>query len=229
MNRFNKDLIESLTEACEHAGGSPSSVRVRRAGAAVSAPDVRAFAEACIYARSIFVHYITLFEQTPIDDHPLKEVAPYFFGDLNRMLREYLILQVCKLTDRETDARGNESLTVEFLSTNSDFTADAEAAAVIKMRADKIRQFRSKLKTARDKLIAHADRRSILNGQLLGGADLSAWKEFWLDLQVFVNVLWKRYFGEGSLYICGIAGSSDSVTLVQTLRTFAANGLPRIA
>ena len=28
MNRFTKDLIESLTEACEHAEGNPNLVQV---------------------------------------------------------------------------------------------------------------------------------------------------------------------------------------------------------
>src|SRR5258708_9730080 len=38
MNRFSKDLIEGLTEACEHAEGKPSHVRVH----VVEVPDVRA-------------------------------------------------------------------------------------------------------------------------------------------------------------------------------------------
>ena len=38
MNKFSKDLIESLTEACEHAEGKRSEVRVH----AVKVPDVRA-------------------------------------------------------------------------------------------------------------------------------------------------------------------------------------------
>jgi putative transcriptional regulator len=38
MNRFSKDLIESLTEAYEHAEGKPSEVRVH----VVEVPDVRA-------------------------------------------------------------------------------------------------------------------------------------------------------------------------------------------
>ena len=29
MNSFSRDLIESLTEACEHAEGNPKVVRVR--------------------------------------------------------------------------------------------------------------------------------------------------------------------------------------------------------
>jgi putative transcriptional regulator len=38
MNKFNKELIESLTEACEHAEGKRSEDRVH----VVDVPDVRA-------------------------------------------------------------------------------------------------------------------------------------------------------------------------------------------
>ena len=38
MNKFSKELIESLTEACEHAEGEPSEIRVH----VVEVPDVRA-------------------------------------------------------------------------------------------------------------------------------------------------------------------------------------------
>ena len=38
MNKFSKELIESLTEACEHAEGKPNRVRVH----VVEVPDVRA-------------------------------------------------------------------------------------------------------------------------------------------------------------------------------------------
>jgi putative transcriptional regulator len=38
MNKFSKALIESMTEACEHAEGKPQPVRVH----VVEIPDVRA-------------------------------------------------------------------------------------------------------------------------------------------------------------------------------------------
>src|SRR6516162_10297333 len=38
MNKFGKELIESLTEACDHAEGKPSGMRVH----VVEVPDVRA-------------------------------------------------------------------------------------------------------------------------------------------------------------------------------------------
>jgi len=38
MNQFGKDLIESLTEVCDHAEGKPNAVRT----STVDRPDVRA-------------------------------------------------------------------------------------------------------------------------------------------------------------------------------------------
>src|SRR6266851_3691784 len=38
MNRFSKELIETLTEACEHAEGKPDAVRVH----VIEVPDVKA-------------------------------------------------------------------------------------------------------------------------------------------------------------------------------------------
>jgi len=38
MSAFSKDLIESLTEACEHAEGKPNGMRIHT----VEVPDVRA-------------------------------------------------------------------------------------------------------------------------------------------------------------------------------------------
>ena len=38
MNKFSKELIESLSEACQHGEGKPSEVRVH----GVEVPDVRA-------------------------------------------------------------------------------------------------------------------------------------------------------------------------------------------
>jgi hypothetical protein len=74
--------------------------------------------------------------------------------------------------------------------------------------------------------MAHPDRESILDGRPLGGVQQDTWVDFWLDLQVLVNLLWKRYLGDDSMDICGAAGSSDAVTMIQSLRTFTGSGLP---
>jgi hypothetical protein len=175
------------------------------------------------------MHYKAIFEETPLNENPLKGLSAYFFADLGWMFREYIILQVCKLTDPAVDGRGNENLTVKFLTANADFSTDPAAAIELQARAESIEQFRSQLKPARDKIISHSDRKSILDGRPLGGTPPDAWVDFWLDLQVFVKLLWKRYLGDDAMNICGVAGISDAIVMIQALRTFAASGLPLTA
>jgi len=297
MNKFSKDLIESLSEACEHAEGKPSGVRVhvvevpdvrairrqlrmsqqefarvyhiplatlknweqgrrqpdapaaayleliakrpREAGevepgrpkptATVAVEDLRAFVSACISARSLYMHYKAIFEDTALEENPLNKLSPFFFRDLGLMFHKYIILQVCKLTDPAVDGRGNENLTVKFLTANADFSTNPAGAAELRARAAKIEKFRSQLKPARDKIISHSDRKTILAGRPLGAVQPDAWADFWLDLQVFVNLLWKRYLGDDGMEICGVAGVSDAVVMIQALRTFAAGDLPLTA
>jgi hypothetical protein len=52
MNKFGKELVESLTEACEHAEGKPGSVRLAGQREETATPARRAllaFAEAWTY------------------------------------------------------------------------------------------------------------------------------------------------------------------------------------
>jgi putative transcriptional regulator len=296
MNKFSRDLIESLTEACEHAKGKPSEVRVHvvevpdvrairrqlrmsqqefarvyriplatlknweqgrrqpdapaaayleliakrsreakevepersRPTTTVTVSDVQAFADLCIYARSVYTHYKEIFEKTLPTQNPLKKLSPHFYGDLAWMLREYIILQVCKLTDPAADGRGHENLTVKFLMVNADFGTDPAGADKLRLRAEKIEQFRARLKPARDKFISHLDRKSVLDGRPLGGASTTAWNAFWHDLDAFVSLLWQHYLGGDPMHICG-AARSDAAVLIQALRSFTASDRPLIA
>jgi putative transcriptional regulator len=297
MNKFSKELIESLTEACEHAEGKPIGVRVHvvevpdvrairrqlrmsqqefatvyriplatlknweqgrrqpdapaaaylqviakrprearnaepgrpKATAPITVADVKAFANECVYTRSLYIHFKAIFEDAPLSQNPLKKLSPYFFGDLNRLFREYIRLQVCKLTDPAADGRGNENLTVNFMMVNADFSTDPAGADELRSRAEKIEQFRARLKPARDKFISHLDRKSILDGRPLGGASTTSWNAFWHDLQVFVKLLWSRYIGGDPMYICANAGPPDAAVLIQALHSFTASGRPLTA
>src|SRR5215472_2597110 len=160
MNKFSKELIESLTEAREHAEGKPGGVQVQvvevpdvrairrqlrlsqqefarvysiplatlknweqgrrqpdppaaaylqviakrpreaeqartakpKRGPTITARDVKAFANGCVLARSLYMHYKAIFEDTPLREHPLRKLSPFFFGDLGWMFREYIIM-----------------------------------------------------------------------------------------------------------------------------------------
>jgi hypothetical protein len=49
--------------------------------------------------------------------------------------------------------------------------------------------FRAKIVLARNRLIGHLDRESVLLRQPLGGAQPNEWNRFWLDLQEFLHIL----------------------------------------
>jgi hypothetical protein len=62
--------------------------------------------------RSIYLHARILFEASAEDTARMSRAAPTFFGDLNKMFVEYMILQVCKITDPARDFRKNDNHTV---------------------------------------------------------------------------------------------------------------------
>lgn len=83
--------------------------------------DVEAFAGSCVWLRSQWVHFTTLFEGTDLQRELLESTAHTFFSDLNHMFIEHLVLHICRLTDN-AESLGRENLTVKFLIEHSDFS-----------------------------------------------------------------------------------------------------------
>ena len=56
-------------------------------------------------------------------------------------------------------------------------------------------------------------------GQSLGAASDAEWKQFWLDLQDFLDLLFRHHVDPNShFYLNGIAGMSDADSLLTALR-----------
>jgi len=122
--------------------------------------DIEIFANYCVFIRSIYLHARELFETSSADDRALMNAtARTFFYDLNRVLNEYIILQVCKITDPAQDYRNNDNHTIAFLLQHYDFSDDPPTTLkrLEELRAD-MQAFREKLLPARNKLISHLDR-----------------------------------------------------------------------
>jgi AbiU2 len=122
--------------------------------------------------------------------------AGMFFGDLNQMLKEYIILQACKITDPAHDVHNNDNHTIAFLLERYDFSSDPSISKRLTDLLASIRAFRDKLRSARNKLISHLDRDTILAGRPLGVATDEDWNQFWL----------------------GVAGRSDAGDLLKALK-----------
>lgn len=185
----------------------------------VSTDDVKQFTNVCVYMRSTYRHFRILFKEgADLRRELLQGIAPIFFGDLNVMLIEHLILQICKITDDE-ESLGRKNLTVKFLIDNSDFPAGGEELEKLKRVGDSLHAFRKKIVPARNKLIGHLDRNTVHDGKPLGAADDDSWHQFWLDLQDFLHIIHKKYIDpDGVFYLNGVVQLSDADSLVKALR-----------
>jgi len=180
--------------------------------------DIEIFANYCVFMRSIYLHTRELFETSSAEDKALMgNTAGMFFGDLNRVLNEYVILQVCKITDPAHDVYKNDNHTIAFLLEHYDFSSDPSISKRLTDLHASMRAFRDKLLSARNKLISHLDRDSILAGHPLGAATDQEWGQFWLDLQDFIYIVHRKVIGS-SFYLNGEAGRSDAGDLLKALK-----------
>lgn len=136
-----------------------------------AAKDIEIFSDHCVFMRSVYLHARTLFETSTTDEKALMaRAANTFFGDLSMVLTEHLILQVCKITDPARDFKKNENHTLALMLERFDFSSDPQISAQLGRLHDNIQAFSNKLRPARNKLISHSDKLSILASQPLGAA-----------------------------------------------------------
>jgi len=180
--------------------------------------DVESFADSCVLLRSQWAHFMTLFEGSDLKRELLYTTAPTFFADLNRLFVEHLVLHICRLTD-EAQTMGRKNLTVKFLVEHSDWSSAPDTLAKLKPISDSIHRFRKRVLPARKWFIAHLDLSAVRLDQPLGAASNDEWKQFWLDLQDFVQLMFRHHVDPNSLFhLNGIGGMSDADRLLTALR-----------
>jgi len=180
--------------------------------------DVESFADSCVLLRSQWAHFMTLFEGSDLKRELLYTTAPTFFADLNRLFVEHLVLHICRLTD-EAQTMGRKNLTVKFLIEHSDWSSAPDTLAKLKPISDSIHRFRKRVLPARKRFIAHLDLSAVRLDQPLGAASNDEWKQFWLDLQDFVQLMFRHHVDPNSLFhLNGIGGMSDADRLLTALR-----------
>jgi hypothetical protein len=187
-------------------------------GITATKEDVEAFAGSCVLLRSQWVHFTTLFEGSDLKRELLHTTAPTFFGDLNRLLIEHTVLHICRLTDG-AKTMGRKNLTANFLVEYSDWSNAPGTLAKVKPINDSIHNFRERILPARNWFIAHHDLSAVRLDQPLGAASDAEWKQFWLDLQEFLELMYHHHVDPDShFYLNAVAGMSDAVSLLTALR-----------
>jgi hypothetical protein len=170
---------------------------------------VKRFCDHVHWLISVRYIYKVLFE----DKQPscltlMEETASSFFTDLNRILQEYLLLECAKITDLATTGK-YENFTVDCLVRGICWPDDAVGLRQLTSLTDDDKNilkelkslqaitegFRNYIQCARNKLLAHLDRETVLSGKPLGGFPEGEDKTFFDALQKMCNIVHEACFG----------------------------------
>lgn len=173
-----------------------------------------AFREHCIWLRCCYNTHAALYESGPEVREILSAAANIFFGDLNRILIEYCLLQMCKITD-PSKSRSRENLTVEYI--NSLLKSSSLITDEISRHSDGLRHYRNLIEEGRHRLVAHLDKESVMNGVPIGEHDQKDIAAFFENLQGYVDAVGIAV-GVGPLDFQVTAGSGDVIDLINALR-----------
>lgn len=125
----------------------------------------------------------------------MEQTARLFFLDINKILVDYFLLEIAKLTDPARCRGGrSENFTVANLIESVEWPPDC--LCEIKELNETILSFRKYIKGARDKILAHYDRTTVISGIALGGFPEGAEQKLLEALERMCDVLHKAAFGE---------------------------------
>jgi hypothetical protein len=140
----------------------------------------------------------------------MEAIEPSVFADLAQVPKEYLVIPACRITDPAGDGRKNENFTVEMFV--SSFASDPETFKKLGELHQRMQKLREKVKPARDKLAAHADRDAVRKGKPLGEASFQEWDDFWSAVQEFVRILNEKMTGKPfEIDTGGVMGDAESL------------------
>ena len=174
-----------------------------------------------IWLRQTVNTFNHLFDSGLESERVLRESAGLFFGDLNIMMQEYVILLVCRLTGpAESFGKAN-------LSTQR-FTALMRHRGCLTLEIERLdaslTAYGELLKPARNKIIAHNDLEVHVDDIALGAHGEEAMVEFFENLQAYFDAVGNAV-GVGPLDFRNTPGPGDAIDLVRKLER--ANGVAR--
>ena len=177
-----------------------------------------AFRREAEWLRNCYNIYIHLYEADGETDDVLKRTAGWFFWDLNRILIEYIFLQVGKLTDpAQTSVKGGkrDNLTINHIDARLE--AQGLLTKQIRCLSKKLLGYGEKVVVARNKLIAHLDRDAVLTGTGLGAHTEEEMVQFYDNLQKYCDAV-GNVVGAGPSDFSTQPGSGDVVDLLSALK-----------
>ena len=121
------------------------------------------FVDKCVWTYCTYTHYKELFEGKESALKLFEKISHRFFADLNHILIEYSILQLCSLTgpaSTKVKREKKENLTINTLLET--IVWPTEIKDQIDGKANQLNTFREKIVSARNQIIAHSDYETFL-------------------------------------------------------------------
>ena len=173
-----------------------------------------------IWLRQIVNTFEFLFDSGTNTKRILAQSASAFFGDLNRLMHEYVIIVICRLTGPERTAR-NYNLTTQritkLLRDNDKSNAEIEKIDAV------LQKYHEILKPERNKIIAHCDLEVYTNSTALGGHEKQLMVEFLENLQRYFDAVGNA-IGAGPLDFRNTPAPGDALDLVRALKNASNSG-----
>jgi len=137
-----------------------------------------------------------------------QQVAPMFFADVHRLLRDSLFLQFCRVTDAP-GSRARTNLTTNSLLEVIRWPQEIRKKLVAVN--ERMMKFREYIEAARSKRIAHADFRSELDQVTLGKFPAGADRQFLKDLEEFLTIAHEHLIGTPVSLSIGMSHDAHAV------------------
>jgi|HubBroStandDraft_6_1064221.scaffolds.fasta_scaffold538376_1 hypothetical protein len=186
---FWKEVIRTALDAAD-AASAP-----KKEPPPVTKGDVQKFSEHCVYIRSVYTFALRLFrDSSEAERAAMEATAGTFFKNMSMVLSEFLVNAVCRITDPAIDAFGNQNFTLEMFANS--FPRDSEAFKELDALRQRMNKLGRKVRPARNKLGAHADRFVIQKGEPLETATWAEWDDFWSALRDFIRILNEKMTGQ---------------------------------
>lgn len=154
-------------------------------------PDVaKQFCELCNWAYECWVTHKRLFDENVKTETTIAR-AKYFTSRLSVITQEYSLLQICKLHDPAIQ-KSAVNITIDYIVRFGDWGADTSE---INQHALRLAALFDKLKSARNKVLAHNDIEAIMGAAALGEFPEGLDYEYFAALQELVNLVHEKWLG----------------------------------
>lgn len=148
------------------------------------------FCELCNWTHECWQTHRRLFDDNRNDDETIWG-SMLFTERLSKITQEYVLLQICKLHDPAIQ-KGSFNITIDYFVRFGDW---GSSEARIKELASQLNDLFEKLKSARNKMLAHHDLEALMSSEVLGGFPKGQDDQYFSVLQKLVDEVHAKWRG----------------------------------